>query len=210
MIEMDLGDFVAAARGFTALQGTLEAAEYSDSLLPGVLGGIVGALHLLGHDAEALEAARRYVALTESRVNLRDWERMGVVDVTPVLVAAGEEAEAFRILRQVERSLRRTGIPLAANHVFSTAAVVAYIQGQFERAGRLMAASRYLGGAADLPIPFRTPTGMSLYRHYLPLVREALGPEAARAARQEGRAMTMDEAWREAVGASAVPERHGE
>jgi len=73
------------------------------------------------------------------------------------------------------------------------------MQGHFERAGRLMAATRYLGGAADLPTPFRTPTCMSLYRRYLPLIRKGLGPGAAHAARQEGRAMSMDQAWREAI-----------
>jgi predicted ATPase/class 3 adenylate cyclase len=200
MIEMNLGDFRAAERCYTTLQETLNAAEYSDSLMPGALGGLVGARHLLGLDAEALEAAKQYIGHTELSANLPDWERMNVVDVAPVLVAAGEEKEALQIIRQVGRPLRRSGIPLAANHVFCIAGVVAYLQGRFEPAGRLMAASRYLAGAADLPIPFRTPTSMSLYRRYLPLVREALGPEAAHAARQEGRAMTMDEAWSEALG----------
>jgi hypothetical protein len=200
MIEMNLGDFDAAARFYTDLQETFGLAEYNETLLPGSLGGLSVARHLLGQDALALEVAKRFIGITELSANLPDWERVNMVDVTPVLVAAGEEAEALRIFRRVERSLRRTVIPLAANHLFCMAAVVAFLQRRYERAGRLMAATRYLGGAADLPIPFRTPTSMSLYRRYLPLVREALGPEAARAARQRGRAMTMDEAWRDAIG----------
>ena len=72
--------------------------------------------------------------------------------------------------------------------------VVEHLRGRSERAGRLLGAARYLGGAINLPIPFRTPASWALYRHYLPLVREALGPEEARRARDEGRAMTLDDA----------------
>ena len=35
---------------------------------------------------------------------------------------------------------------------------------------------------------------MSLYRHYLPLVRAALGADEAHRARDEGRRMTLDAA----------------
>jgi hypothetical protein len=52
-------------------------------------------------------------------------------------------------------------------------------------AGGLLGAARYLGGAADLPIPFCTPASWSLYRHYLPLVRAALGPDEGRRSRDE-------------------------
>ncbi len=73
-------------------------------------------------------------------------------------------------------------------------AVVEQLRGRPERAGRLLAAARHLGGAADLPIPFRTPASWALYRHYLPIVRAALGPDEARRAREGGRAMTLDAA----------------
>jgi hypothetical protein len=35
---------------------------------------------------------------------------------------------------------------------------------------------------------------VSFYRHYLPIVRAVLGPEEGRRARDEGRAMTPDDA----------------
>jgi len=73
-------------------------------------------------------------------------------------------------------------------------AVVEQLRGRPERAGRPLAAARHLGGAADLPIPFRTPASWALYRHYLPIVRAALGPDEARRAREGGRAMTLDAA----------------
>lgn len=77
--------------------------------------------------------------------------------------------------------------------------VVEQLRGRPERAGRLLAAARHLGGAADLAIPFRSPASWALYRHYLPIVRAALGPQNARRARNEGRAMTLDEALRYAL-----------
>ena len=64
-----------------------------------------------------------------------------------------------------------------------------------DRRERLLGAARYLGGAKDLPIPFRTPASWSMYRHYLPRVRAALGPDEGRRARDEGRAMTLDTAF---------------
>lgn len=82
----------------------------------------------------------------------------------------------------------------AVNHFLTMVAVVEQLRGRSERAGRLFAAVRYLGGAADLPVPFRTPGTMSLYRHYLPLVRTSLGTEEARSALDGGRAMASDDA----------------
>jgi len=102
---------------------------------------------------------------------------------------------ACQVLRDAARDIRRLGFPLAENHLLGMIAVVEQLRGHPDRAGRLLAASRHLGGAVDLPIPFRTPAHWALYRHYLPLVRAALGPaEESRRAREEGRAMTLDDA----------------
>jgi hypothetical protein len=51
-----------------------------------------------------------------------------------------------------------------------------------------------LDAAIGTEIPFRTPGSVSLYRHYLPLVRAALGRDEARRARDEGQSMSLDAA----------------
>jgi hypothetical protein len=111
------------------------------------------------------------------------------------LAAAEEDRIAIQVLADAVPLVRRVGTPLGENHLLSMFAYVEYLRGHPERAGRLLGAARYLGGAADLPIPFRTPASWSLYRHYLPLVRAALGPDEGRRARDEGRAMTLDTAF---------------
>ena len=100
----------------------------------------------------------------------------------------------FELLRDAGRYGRKLGVPLAENHLLGMAAVVEHLRGNPQRAGRLLAASRHLAGATDRSIPFRTPAHWAFYRHYQPLVRAALGPEEARRARDEGQAMSLDEA----------------
>ena len=100
----------------------------------------------------------------------------------------------IRDRRQAERSVRKLGLLLPENHLLGVVAVVEQLRGNPHRAGRLLAASRHLGGATDRSIPFRTPAHWAFYRHYQPRVRAALGPEEARRAREEGQAMTLDEA----------------
>jgi len=101
---------------------------------------------------------------------------------------------ACELLRDHIEGVRRIGIPLAENHALGLVAVVEHLRGRPDRAGRLLAASRTLGGARGKEIPFRTPASVSLYRHYLPLVRAALGRDEARRARDGGQSMSLDEA----------------
>jgi predicted ATPase/class 3 adenylate cyclase len=199
MSEMNIGDFEQAAHWYAALDETVNAARYRQWLRTGAPAGLAVAHHLLGQADAALQAATHLCAMEDSMLEALRWQSVSLLDATPALVAAGEVAEAHRILRQDAELQRRSGVPLSANHVFCMSAVLAYLEGHLERAGRLMAATRYLGGAAEKSIPFRTPASMSLYRHYLPRVREALGPERAHRVREAGRAMSLDEAWREAL-----------
>jgi hypothetical protein len=107
--------------------------------------------------------------------------------MTPALVAGGREEAAREILRDALRDVRRSAVPLAENHLFSVLGAVEHLRGRAERAGRLLAVARHLADATRQQIPFRTPGSLSLYRHYLPLVRGALG-------RDEGQAMTREAA----------------
>lgn len=196
MIEMNLGNARAAAAWATAGLETASAAHLTGWWRRVSLVGLAVSHHLLGEKEDALRAALRLRALPEPEaVDLPAATIYGLIDVAPALVAGGEVEMASQMLRDATHVFRRLATPLTENHLLGMFAYTEHLRGRPERAGRLLGAARYLGGAADLAIPFRTPGGWSLYRHYLPIVREALGPDEARRARDEGRAMTMDEAF---------------
>jgi hypothetical protein len=194
MIETNLGELRAATDWWAGVVETCGLAEESGWLLPMALAGLSVSQHLLGQTEQALRAAFGLRASAFRLEGPLQWLRTIPVEATPALMAGGEEEVALELLREAVRGVRRVGIPLAENHLLGMIAAVEHLRGRPERAGRLFAAARYLGGAADLPIPFRTPASVALYRHYLPRVRETLGPDEARRARDEGRAMTLDEA----------------
>jgi hypothetical protein len=193
MIETNIGNAGAAAVWATACMETCSAAKEPGWLrrLPFVT--LAVSHHLLGEQAEALQAALRFQALPDV-ADMPAVARSMAIEVAPALIAGGEQGTGISVLRDAIPRVRRLGTPLAENHLLSMFAYAAHLLGRPERAGRLLGAARYLGGAADLPIPFRTPGSMSLYRHYLPLVRAALGTDEAHRARSEGRRMTLDAA----------------
>ena len=161
-------------------------------LVPVALAGLAVTQHLLGHHDAALRAALDFEVRRASQRSALHWLRTTVVEITPALVAGGRQAQACELLRDAGRYVRKLGLPLAENHLLGMVAVVEYLRGDPQRAGRLLAASRHLAAATDRSIPFRTPAHWAFYRHYQPLVRAALGPEEARRARDEGQAMTLD------------------
>ena len=122
------------------------------------------------------------------------WFQAAAIEIAPALVAGGQQAHAFALLREAEKSVRKLGLPLGENHLLCITGVVEYLRGNPDRAARLLAASRRVAGAADRFIQFRTPGHWALYRHYQPLVRAMLGAEQGMRAREEGQAMSMDEA----------------
>ena len=191
MIEMNIGNPRDAVAWSAACTKTCAEVEEPGWLrrLP-VIGQAVSH-HLLGETDEAIRAALRARAIPVSPYGRIEGQVMAI-EVAPALAAGGDEELAKQVLRDATLMVRRLGTPLAENHLLSMFAYVEYLRGRPERAGRLLGAARYLAGAADLPVPFRTPGSMSLYRHYLPIVRAALGPDEARRARNEGRAMTLD------------------
>jgi len=118
-----------------------------------------------------------------------------MIELAPVLAAAGQERLASQILREAVIDFRWLRIPLMENHVLSMIAIVEFLRGRPKRAGQLLAAAQHVRGATRLPTPFLTPTQGALCKHYLPLVRAQLGPDEARRARDDGMAMTLDEAF---------------
>lgn len=196
MCETNIGDFEESLRWYRALAETAEKSPYRQWLYTTPNAGQTIALHLLGRDEQALDVARALVERDDSRGR---WSISNRLDGVPSLIAGGDVDEGRAVLRQEGRRERRSGVPLAANHVFVFAAAADHLEGRFERAGQLLGAARTLGDASAKSIPFRTPASMSLYRSYLPKVREALGPEAAKRARDAGRAWSIEEAWEAAL-----------
>lgn len=194
MIETNMGLDVRTAAAWAA--ACLETGKTTDRtcwLRRMPYSALAVSHHLLEEHDEALRAALAFRALPEE-ADMPAVVRSMSVEIAPALAAAGEDRIAIHTLADAVPVVRRAGTPLGENHLLSMFAYVEHLLGRSDRAGRLLGAVRYLGGAADLPIPFRTPASWSMYRHYLPLVRAALGPHESRRARDEGRAMTLDTA----------------
>jgi hypothetical protein len=175
-VETNLGDIGAATRWYEEVSQTRHGSATSSIVLPLGLAGLSVTQHLLGHTETALRAALDYEACRTLTFRALPW------------------FQAAALLREAEKVVRKLGLPLAENHLLCIAGVVEHLRGNPDRAARLLAASRRLAGPADRFIPFRTPGHWALHRHYQPLVRATLGAEQGMRAREEGQAMSMDEA----------------
>lgn len=204
-VEMHVGEFEAAARWQAASARSCEHSRHAGWLLPCALAGLAVSSHLLGRDPAALQAAQQFLALELWSDTRWPWLDTWRVEFAPALFAGGERALADGELRRGAARLRRNGVDLAPNQYLSIAAAVECLRGRPDRAGRLLGAARSVGGADLESITFRTPTSLALYRHYLPLVRDVLGAEESRRARDEGRAMTLDEAFEYALSGLDAP-----
>jgi hypothetical protein len=198
--EINLGDHDAAARWAEASVRNCEEADWRLWVLGSALTKLTVAFHMLGRTEAALAAALR--ALEQFRVPAFSRQAMAdgwTVELAPALFAGGRREIAGEVLRRGALSMRRNGVDLAPNQLLGAAAIIEHLRGEPVRSARLMGAARSAGGADQELMAFRTPASMALYRRYLPLVRASLTPEAARHARDAGRAMTMDEAFDDAL-----------
>jgi predicted ATPase/class 3 adenylate cyclase len=193
--EETLGDHRASAETYAEILSILGDDHDGHEVYTQAAAALAVAHHLLGETDAALEAAMKGLERARSSTDVRAYEYFYRAELTPALVAGGYEEIAREMLREQIERVRRPGIPLAENHALGLAAVVEHLRGRSDRAGRLFAASRSLGGARGKEIPFRTPGSVTLYRHYLPRVREALGRDEARRARDEGQTMNRDAAF---------------
>jgi predicted ATPase/class 3 adenylate cyclase len=201
MTELTFGDAEAAAARFGEVVAIIAGYDEPHALLDQALAGLAVAHHLLGHDDAALSAAIDGLALVNLRPRgVSTFMVLYTAEVVPALVVGGQHQVAADVLREQIGRVRRASIPLAENHVLGIAAVREYLLGRPDRAGRLLSASRTIGGAKGSEIPFRTPASVSLYRHYRPAIRAALGQEEARRARDEGASMSLETALAYALG----------
>jgi len=193
MTEMNLGDLRAAALHWNALLQLCGDTAEPHTLTSLALPSLAVSLHLVGDNDGALRVALRAREFWRRRSTFSSFAMPSYfIEMTPALVVGGRQEIAFEVLRDAIRNVRRVGIPLAENHLLSVIAVVEYLRGSPDRAGRLLAVARHLSGATTRQIPFRTPGSLCLYRYYLPVIRAGLGSDEARRARDEGQAMTLD------------------
>lgn len=99
---------------------------------------------------------------------------------------AGREDEALKVLAAGEERWQ-IAPPLVQRIVVVYGGLVAAALGYWEKAARLL-------GAAMQPGIILRSSGYALYRHWLPTVRANLEPDLARRLRDEGRAMSLDQA----------------
>ncbi len=191
--EANVGNLRVAAQRYCACTESSIAIGKPYSLWF-ALAELAGAQHLLDETEAALASALRFLTLLESVTGPSDWQRYCAVGLMPALYTGGQCERATQILRDMAPAVRRNGMRLAVNHLLTFAAVVEYLDGHPERAGRLLGAARHLGGAQKLAISFGSPISMAMYVRYLPLVRSALGSEEAHLARERGFGMTLDDA----------------
>ena len=194
--EINLGDNAAAARWAEAATGNCEHADRRLWVLGSALTKLTAALHMQGRTESALAAALR--AREQFRIPGFAHQAMAdgwTVELAPAFYAGGQRAIAVEVLCQGGLAMRRNGVDLAPNQFLEMTGIVEYLHGEYASAARLLAAARSGGGADREVMAFRTPAAMALYRHYLPLVRRSLGAEEARRLRDQGRAMTCNEAF---------------
>jgi predicted ATPase/DNA-binding winged helix-turn-helix (wHTH) protein len=205
-LEINLGDHEQAGRWAEAAVESCRLADGRLWVLGSVLTKLTVARHLLGRTEAALAAGLRGYA--ELRIPAFAAQAMAdgwTVELAPALFVGGRRALAAEILTAAAVAMRRNGVDLAPNQFLGVAAIVEHLRGEPRRAARLMAAARSAGGADRDIMGFRTPASMSLYRHYMPRVRAALDPQLARALREEGRAMSLDDAFADAqAGIAAI------
>jgi predicted ATPase/class 3 adenylate cyclase len=186
-IELILRDIPAADAYLTE---ALDAWHEPSISVVGCASALAVSRHILGDSAGSLLAARRGADVED------EWWRpgLGSNSLGLALAGSGDMAGASRALASSIRNALDWGVGIWLNEALLFSGAVAFIGGDGERASRLLAAGRHLGGAPQMATPFRTGHSYALYLHYIPLVREAIGPGRAHRTRAEGRGMSVAEA----------------
>jgi predicted ATPase/DNA-binding SARP family transcriptional activator len=143
------------------------------------------ALHLLGRDRDAVAVAGPVLSTLEGEVAGSGWlANQPRAFVAPALAAAGDPRRATQLILEATPRAAAVSTELNTGDFIVALAAVEAVQGNWRRAAQLLGAARALG--LRHPIPFRTPMGLALYRHWNGRVREALGAEVSREERAFG------------------------
>ena len=113
------------------------------------LAGLSVTQHLLGHTEAALRAALDYEACQTLTLSALPWFQAAAIEIAPALVAGGQQAHAFALLREAEKSVRKLGLPLGENHLLCITGVVEYLRGNPDRAADELARA-YMGAGSDI------------------------------------------------------------
>jgi predicted ATPase/DNA-binding winged helix-turn-helix (wHTH) protein len=196
LVETHVGAHEAAAVWFAASLRSCAAAGFGRRTRVTSSAGLASALFLLGRHAEALPVALDGVADLASSAAAR-WPILEIwaLEIAPALHAGGRPELAEQVQRRAAQTVLRNGVDLAANHFFCIAAVLEVLRGRPEPAAVLLGAARSAGGADRVTMAFRTPSSLAYYLHAVDRVRAALGAEAARRARDAGRALSIEQAF---------------
>ena len=186
-IELVLRDVAAAAR---FLEQSFSLWREPSVNVVASASALSVARHILGDLGGALGAAT-----IAANIEAEWWQPgMGTNALGLAFAAVGESSEARRTLATSIENGKNWGVDLWLNEVLIFCGAVAFLGDEPERASRLLAAGRHLGGARRMATPFRTGQSYALYLHYVMLVRAAIGPREAHKTRVQARAMSLDEA----------------
>jgi hypothetical protein len=186
-VELILRDVPAADAYLTQ---ALDAWHEPSISVVGCASALAVSRHILGDSMGALLAARRGAEVED------EWWRpgLGANSLGLALAGSGDMYGAAQCLRSSIRNALDWGVGIWLNEALLFSGAVAFLNGDAERASRLLAAGRHLGGAPQMATPFRTGHSYALYLHYIPLLREALGSGRAHRTRAEGRSMSIGDA----------------
>ncbi|MGH2760125.1 MAG: ATP-binding protein [Actinomycetota bacterium] len=185
-VELILHDITAADRYLTE---SLETWDVPSIGMVGCSSALAVARHILG-DAQGAVVAARGGAQVEA-----EWWRpgLGANSLGLALAGVGDFREAERFLTTSIRNATSWGVSIWLNEALLFCGASAFLSGDAARASRLFSAGRHLGGAPQMATPFRSGHSYALYLHYIPRIRDALGPGAAHRTRAEGRSMSVDD-----------------
>jgi predicted ATPase/DNA-binding SARP family transcriptional activator len=119
------------------------------------------------------------------------WHHSRGMALVATLGEVGDHAAARHALRESHELIRRTDWVHGPQSTLLLGGVLAAQRGDWANASRLL--------AAGAPAFRRTPADALLYVTYRDRVRDALGAERARQLKDEGRAMTLDDAMKLAL-----------
>jgi tetratricopeptide (TPR) repeat protein len=189
-VEMILGDISAAYEACVA-------AASIDQNDRGALSDVAACAHILGDRERALDAGNRLLTLRRGPLH---WVP-SLSEVPPIVAlgGAGELERAAQLLTKRFGAVRQYGNWFGVLEQFAVAgAALAFLGADHARCSRLLAWVR--SRTFDAGQILFSATAFALYRHYTALLRQVVDKEDARRYRQEGRAMSEDEAMACALG----------
>ncbi len=185
LVELTLGDIHKAAEAS-------EAAVALNLRDVGSWGFIATTSHILGDNERALEAATRYIDFV--RATRRPFLEVATTAALVAIAGAGQPARALDLLAEQLEIFGRgeSRSAWAVEQLIAGYAGIAYVSGDHQRSSRLFAWVR----ARTIDAGRNIPSGhtYAIYKHYVALLREALDRDTARRCRDEGRAMSEEDA----------------